>query len=244
MLFQILRSGGTLGQKILSLLLLIISVVPALVLHEYAHGYAAYKLGDKTAKADGRLSLNPLNHLDPIGTLMLLIVGFGWAKPVPVITRNFKKPRRDLAIVAAAGPLMNFLVAFAAMMLYMLTAILGYKFLGPVYANNVTVSIICEIFLNLAYLSVGLGLFNLIPLPPLDGSNILMCLLPPRAAAKYSNIRYYTRYIFLGLIVLSWLPYPISLVGDYIWMPLTWLQRNIISGFSDFWGMIFEAILL
>ncbi len=128
MLINTLFGDGTIMEKILHLLIAIMALLPALTFHEWAHGFAAYKLGDNTAKADGRLSLNPLDHIDPIGGLMLLLLGFGWAKPVPVITRNFKKPKRDFAITSLAGPIANFVLALISAILYGLSLFLIVKF--------------------------------------------------------------------------------------------------------------------
>ncbi|MBR5859464.1 MAG: site-2 protease family protein, partial [Clostridia bacterium] len=168
MLYSILSSGGSMSEKLLLLLISVLALLPALTVHEWAHGYTAYKLGDSTAKADGRLSLNPLDHLDPFGTLMLLLVGFGWAKPVPVNTRYFKKPRRDFALTSLAGPISNILLGFVSTLLYVFA----------VYAcsawsvSEMTAMVVINVFYFSALYNLGLGLFNLIPLPPLDGSNI------------------------------------------------------------------------
>lgn len=236
MLLNILSGEGELGLKILYLLISILALLPALTLHEWAHGYAAYKLGDSTAKADGRLSLNPLDHIDPIGALLMLLVGFGWAKPVPVNTRYFQKPKRDMAIVSIAGPLMNFAAAFISSMLYALAVYISIHFEIYGVAMDVTISV----FLYSAMLNIGLGTFNLIPLPPLDGSNVLMCLLPPRLAMKYSRIRYYTRYIFLGIILLSYLPisidvfYPLELIRNEIANLFLNTAEKMIAPFFEF----------
>lgn len=204
MLFDVLLSEGTFAEKLLSVLVWIVALLPALTFHEWAHGFTAYKLGDETAKADGRLSLNPLDHIDPLGALMIALVGFGWARPVPVITRNFKKPKRDLALVSAAGPLANFILAFISTLLMVLVSLISVSF----FIFNPTVEILSEVFYYSAMINLGLGFFNLIPLPPLDGSNIVMCLLPPKAATKYSKLRYYSHYIFLGILILSRLDLP------------------------------------
>lgn len=237
MLFNILNSGGGLLEKLLLLMISIISLLPALTLHEWAHGYMAYKLGDNTAKADGRLSLNPLDHLDPAGTLMMLLVGFGWAKPVPVNTRYFKKPRRDFALTSLAGPLMNFIAAFVSALLYVLTLRIcihnGFVGMVPIAIEMV--------FYYSMMLNLGLGLFNLIPLPPLDGSNILMCLLPHRAAAKYSTIRYYTQYIFIGLIVLQYVPM-LDFIPDLVFWPLESGRDLFANLFCEIADMIFSPI--
>ena len=221
MLFNILLGGGTAGEKILYLLISILALLPALTFHEWAHGYTAYKLGDSTAKADGRLSLNPLDHIDPIGTLMLLLVGFGWAKPVPINTRNFKKPKRDIALTSIAGPLMNFIVAFISVLLYL------YVFVR-IPINDATAEVILLVFLYSALYNLGLGTFNLIPLPPLDGSNVLMCLLPPKAAMQYSRIRYYSHYIFIGIILLSRLP-----LGIDVFAPLDFIRGWLFDTFFE-----------
>ena len=218
-----MSGNGDLMQKLLALMISIIALLPALTFHEWAHGYMAYKLGDATAKADGRLSLNPLDHLDPFGTLMLLIMGFGWAKPVPVNTRYFKKPKRDFALTALAGPMMNFIVALISAFLFVLTwYIVGYNDL-----TGITSDAILMIFDYSMVFNIGLGLFNLIPLPPLDGSNILICMLPNSLAAKYSRVRYYSGYIFIGLILLQYVPV-LDFIPDLVFAPLN-ICRNFLT---------------
>lgn len=220
------------GVKIIYLLISVLAVIIALSVHEFSHGYAAYKLGDHTAKSMGRLSLNPMAHLDPIGTLMLLLVGFGWARPVPINTRYFQKPRRDIAITSIAGPASNFIVAFAAMFFYALTTFIAVNVITVTASNVTTFNIILTMFYYIASLNLGLGLFNLIPLPPLDGSNVLMSLLPPAAAQKYSQIRYYSQYIFIALIVMS-------RVGINVYSPLNTAREYLLGLFSSLWGSLF-----
>ncbi len=234
MLFNILNSGGGLGEKLLYLLISVIALLPALTFHEWAHGYTAYKLGDSTAKADGRLSLNPLDHLDPLGSLMLLLVGFGWAKPVPVNTRYFKKPRRDFALTSLAGPLMNLFVGIISITLYVVT----YYFCVANDLTGVTSEAIELVFYYSAVFNFGLGLFNLIPLPPLDGSNILMCMLPQNIAAKYSKIRYYSRYIFLALILLQRVPM-LNFIPEIVYWPVTTGRDLLIDFFMGIADSIF-----
>ncbi|MEA2039509.1 MAG: site-2 protease family protein, partial [Thermodesulfobacteriota bacterium] len=159
----------------------------AITIHEYAHGRAALWLGDPTAKRMGRLSLNPLPHIDPFGAICLFLFNFGWAKPVPVDPRYFKDPKKGIIIMSLSGPLANLITAFFAGML------IRYVFLPwEVYQ----MALVYLLFMNL-----GLGLFNLLPLPPLDGSHVLENLLPLHAAQKY---REFGRYgpIFLILIVM------------------------------------------
>ena len=241
MLLSILTSEGDIGYKILILLVATIALLPALTVHEWAHGFAAYKLGDSTAKADGRLSLNPLDHIDPIGSIMLLLLGFGWAKPVPVITRNFKKPRRDFAIVAFAGPLSNFIIAFFSAFLYVLAESVC-KANG--WDGNITAQVIVEICRFSMIYNIGLGSFNLIPIPPLDGSNIVMCILPNRLASKYAKLRYYTHYIFIGLIVLRYLPFPLNLIPNVVFLPLDFARNIIEFGFKTFFELIINPFFL
>lgn len=224
-------------EKLLGLLIAIITLLPALTFHEWAHGYMAYKLGDSTAKADGRLSLNPLDHLDPLGSLMMLIVGFGWAKPVPVNTRHFKKPRRDFALVSLAGPMMNFIVALVSAFLLVIT----YYILRFVEVPMMVGSVIVAIFESSLMLNLGLGLFNLIPLPPLDGSNIVICMLPNNLAAKYSKLRYYSRYIFLGLILLQYVPI-LEIIPTIVFAPLGFLRSILYAAFVGLADLIINPI--
>lgn len=239
MLLDVIRSEGSIPEKLLLLLISVLVLLPALTFHEWAHGFAAYKLGDSTAKADGRLSLNPLRHFDPIGTLMLLLVGFGWAKPVPVITRNFKKPRRDFAICSLAGPIANFVLAFLSAFLCVLWDVVCFK-LGVGETTNTIIE--TALYYSIVY-NVGLGLFNLIPIPPLDGSNVLICLLPNRAAAKYSRIRLYSHYIIIAIVILSWLPYPLNRIEEIIFMPLTWARNGLVQLFVITFVKLFSLFL-
>ena len=232
-----LFGGGDLMENLLGLLIRIIALLPALTFHEWAHGYMAYKLGDATAKADGRLSLNPLDHLDPLGALMMLLVGFGWAKPVPVNTRHFKKPRRDFALVSLAGPMMNFIVALVSAFLSVLA---GY-ILRFVELPLMIETVILLIFTYSIMINLGLGLFNLIPLPPLDGSNIVICTLPNNLAAKYSKLRFYSRYIFLGLILLQYVPI-LEIIPTIVFAPLGFLRNVLYSAFVGLADLIINPI--
>ncbi len=144
---------------LLSLIILFPVILLALTIHEYSHGYVAYKLGDPTAKMAGRLTLNPLSHIDPVGLILLLLVHFGWAKPVPVNPYRLKNPERDMVFVALAGPMSNFLTGGIAAILV--------KYLSPIFP-----SIIITMLLYFAFISFVLCFFNLIPIPPLDGWRI------------------------------------------------------------------------
>ena len=178
------------------LLEILLGVIPSLIcitLHELAHGYTAYRLGDDTAKNAGRLTLNPLKHLDPIGLLMMLVFRFGWAKPVPVNMRNFKNPKQGMAITALAGPACNFLITLVTLVLYGLL----YKPLSGSEVGNT----VLELIMVTAYMSLGLCLFNLLPVPPLDGSKVLFSLLPDSAYVKLMQVE---RYGSILLLVLVW----------------------------------------
>jgi Zn-dependent protease len=183
----------------------IIAILIALTVHEWAHAFAAKKLGDDTAEYEGRLTLNPLAHLDPIGALLFLTVGFGWAKPVPIDVRNFRYPVRDAAIVAFAGPLSNLILAFIAAV--------GFVSLQASDIAGVPAFLMALMFFQ-SSLTVNLALmaFNLLPIPPLDGSNIVRLFLPWHARDRFDEAMRYGPWIllavllaesFLGLRVLS-----------------------------------------
>lgn len=187
--------------RIAEYLITIPAVLLVIMFHELAHGIAAKKLGDPTAQRMGRLTLNPLKHLDPIGTVCMVLFHFGWAKPVPVDPRYFKNPKRGMAITALAGPLMNFLLAFLAIPFcfwaqkgfYTVALNSGLESFGARFLE-----VLWEFFSIFHTVNLGLGLFNLIPLPPLDGSRILFSFLPDR---YYFSIMRYERYIALGLML-------------------------------------------
>ncbi|MBQ1546017.1 MAG: site-2 protease family protein [Clostridia bacterium] len=176
MLYSILYSGGDINflEIVMGILATLVTIAVILPFHELAHGFVAYKLGDNTAKRQGRLTFDPIAHIDPKGALCLLLVGFGWAKPVPVNMYNLKKPKRDMALVALAGPMANLIAALVGALLGNLVAVLfAQKFYDAFLYQAV-------MFFFEYYVSVNVGLaaFNLIPLPPLDGSKILGALLP------------------------------------------------------------------
>ena len=183
-----------------------LAVLIILTIHEYSHGYMAYRLGDNTAKSYGRLTLNPIKHLDPIGALCMVFFHFGWAKPVPINPRNFKNPKRDFALVALTGPLSNLIFAFISSLLYLLIYAL---FKDVKFTSEFTYSIVSNT-LSFVYIfhivNIGIALFNLIPVPPLDGSRILNVILP---AKTYFAIMKHERKIYF--ILLGWL-----ILGDYV----------------------------
>ncbi len=179
----------------------------ALTVHEYSHAYAAYKMGDDTAKNFGRLTLNPVKHLDPIGTICMIFLHVGWAKPVPVNMRNFKDPRKGFAITAVAGPVSNLVLAFFSALLYLLVFALVRDMTFE--SVNFTFNLISNtlMFISLFHsINIGLAIFNLLPVPPLDGSRLLGIILPEKI---YYTILKHEQKIYYG--VLAWL-----LVGDYV----------------------------
>lgn len=164
-----------------------------LTIHELSHGFVAYRLGDPTAKVNGRLTLNPIAHVDWMGLFLMLVARVGWAKPVPVDMRNFKDPKRGMAITALAGPVSNFLLAYVVLLISS-----GIYHFAP---DHVVFAYVLLFLSYMAVLSIGLGLFNLIPIPPLDGSKVLFSLLPDRV---YAMILRYERYLVLAVIFLAW----------------------------------------
>lgn len=222
MLIDIIRNlfGGqqvNLGQvlpQILATLFIIFCILP---LHECAHAWAASKLGDNTARYQGRLTLNPLASFDPAGSLFLLLFGFGWAKPVPIDSRNFKNPRRDVALSSLAGPLSNFLAA-----------VVGAIIFWGVYAGagrSVTqvLTFVLYFLQYYIFINVALAMFNLIPLPPLDGSKILGAFLSPRAL--YNYYRYQNIIVMVAFVVLfsGALSTPLNWLNSMCYNSVMWL---------------------
>lgn len=178
--------------------------------HEFAHALSAYKLGDKSQKYMGRLTLNPFAHIDYIGALAILLVGFGWAKPVQVNPMYFKNPKTGMAITSFAGPFANLITAFLCMILFNVTRFIG------VFADSVIISYVASLFSYIAVINVGLAVFNLVPVPPLDGSKILAVVLPDRI---YYKVMQYENYLYILLIILlatGVLSRPIGIVSDYV----------------------------
>ena len=215
--------------------IIIICAVPLLlgiICHEVAHGYVAYRCGDPTAKVMGRLTLNPIGHIDPLGTAAFVLtavgssalgapIAFGWAKPVPVDTRNLRKPRRDMALVAAAGPATNFILAALFMACLIVVDKFSMEYVG---------STVYSFFYNMLYAGVRinllLGIFNLLPVPPLDGSRLLTMALPYKAARKYNEFERYGMIIVLIFLVSG-------LFGKVIMPMVDWCFAKMLLLFSQ-----------
>ena len=204
-----------------SIVLSIPGVLVAITFHEFAHAFAADKLGDDTARREGRLNLNPLSHLDPIGTLMLVVAGFGWGKPVHVDPRNYtrKMPMDKCeAIVSAAGPIMNIILAFIFALIYCAV----YKFGSMSFLSSTVGGIILLILQDIVITNIGLGVFNLIPLPPLDGSKIIMPFLSYNAKQWFIN----NEGIFYIIFVVLWIT---GIAGMIISPAISWISVGILN---------------
>lgn len=194
----------------------------ALCIHEVAHGLVALRLGDPTAKMQGRLTLNPLKHLDPIGTIAFFFVSIGWGRPVPIDARYFKNPRQGMMLVALAGPFSNFMLAcLFAVGFHLVQGTTVEDPNGMLMKILYPILLICQagVFVNLI-----LGVFNLLPIPPLDGSNILAYFLPPRAAYNYARLGRYGFFIIIGLVLLGNLT-GFSILGALLFPPVEVLGR-------------------
>ena len=214
--------------------LICIAAIPlifAITLHEAAHGWIASKFGDQTARIQGRVSINPLKHIDPFGTiilpLMMLMFGgfiFGWAKPVPIAWQHLRNPRRDMAFVALAGPGANLVMAFAWAIIAKLSHLV---FMNP-HAHEMMRSTALFIHLSSRFgimINCVLLVINLIPIPPLDGSRVVSALLPPVLAKKYNRLEYYGLWIFLALLILLYTTHLIDVIYAPIYALIQWIQN-------------------
>ncbi len=222
MLLSIL-SGGDIRDIIVSLLLSLPIIFFALAFHETAHGYVAWKCGDPTAHNLGRLTLNPVKHLDPIGFLSMLIFGFGWAKPIPVNARYFRNPKRGMALSALAGPAANALLGVISAVLAGLFFVL-YTFVGmPAFLTTCTYWAFQLFFLSAQYNFLFMA-FNLIPCPPFDGSRIALLFLPTKT---YFSIMRYERQIMIGVLV------AVIVLSRFGYSPFSWIANELTYGIAN-----------
>lgn len=223
------------AEWVFELLLIAPIVLIALICHECAHGFMAYKLGDTTAKEQGRLSLNPIKHIDIVGAICLLFFRYGWAKPVPINARNFKKPKRDIALTALAGPLSNIILGFFGCFVYSLSLRI---FSGVSFTEYSFAFWIYYIWINFAYnfawLNISLAIFNLIPLPPLDGSRIFFAFLPPKA---YFKIMRYERQIALIFFIILFIDS--RFLNSFIIGGLSYVVNFVFNGMMSLFSFIF-----
>ncbi len=209
-------------QFFLKLSIMLVPALMAITCHEVSHGYIADKFGDNTARSMGRLTLNPLKHLDIFGTLMVFIVGIGWAKPVPVNFNNLRNPKRDMIWVAAAGPVTNFILAalsaFAMRGVAVFMEGVSEPFWVKMFLDPITLMLAFSVYINLL-----LAIFNLIPVPPLDGGRVAVGLLPYRQAEAYSRIEPYGMIIIIVLVFFTNL-------FSYIISPVLNLGVHLLAG--------------
>lgn len=219
-IFNLMR-GGQYLEAVIVILSRAFVVFCCLPFHEFAHGWAAYKLGDDTAKRQGRLTFNPIAHLNPIGTIMIFLFGIGYAQPVEINMRKLKNPKRDMALTALAGPGANIVLAFIfTFIAYLLKTVLPL--------SNVSLYVVMFFFFA-ADINVTLAVFNLLPIPPLDGSKVLAAVLPYKQYIKYMQ---YERYIMIGLIVLlftGFLDKAIIFLSDKLMFVISFIPRLIFG---------------
>ncbi len=202
------------GQDPITIILRIPVLLIVITVHEFAHARMAYHFGDATAERHGRMNLNPINHLDPIGSLMILLVGFGWAKPVPINPINFNRYRSGLRWVSFAGPLSNLILGFVAMLLFVFMA--NFGLIGPG-------GLLHSFMQQLIMINVFLAIFNLFPIPPLDGSKILMSFLSDANLELYNQIERYAPLILLALIFTGVFRMILFPVADAVFVFYSWI---------------------
>lgn len=240
-----LLSQGDIRQGIINVLLIIPTVLLALSCHEAAHAFVAFKLGDRTAYNLGRVTINPARHLDLFGSLCMLICGYGWAKPVPINSRNFNNPKYGMALTALAGPITNLLLGFAGIILYVLTMVIAknanvmvFGSLNTYYAateneNLIHLFLILLRFFNyFSYMNFVLAIFNMIPIPPFDGSRFFSLFLPVK---WYFGIMRYERYTLIAVLLIN-----IACSRVFNISPFGWLADKLWDGTAS---LLFQLLM-
>ncbi len=223
MLSAILSGGLDLPRAIAMILSSLAVIMLTLPVHEWAHAFTAVKLGDPTPRFQGRLSLNPFAHIDWLGAACILLFGWGWAKPVQINAGYFKKPKVGMAITALAGPASNIIVAFLSLVL---ASAIRYLLMFSMFSVYVY-----YFFYYLAQINISLAVFNMIPIPPLDGSRLLAAFLPNK---QYYALMRYERYLFFAVLALIWL--------GVLDIPISFLSRQLMNGLSFLAGLPFRFI--
>ncbi|MCL1827181.1 MAG: site-2 protease family protein [Candidatus Cloacimonetes bacterium] len=215
-------------EKIVEWIMRAVVVLICITVHELCHGYAAYKLGDDTAKRAGRLTLNPLKHIDPIGTLMLFVARFGWAKPVPVNPYNFSNMKRDMALTAAAGPASNF--ALAVLSACALKSVWATSYVAPYFPIEKWIlhNPVAGFFVLMIWINTALGLFNLLPFPPLDGSKIISGFMTDDMYFRWMEFERKAAYLLMAILLISFVT-KISLFSTLIGVPLDFIVDYLID---------------
>ena len=200
------------NETILDYLIKALVLFTAVPVHECAHAWVAEKMGDDTGRKQGRITLNPFAHLTLWGSLMMILVGFGWGKPVMVDSRNFKNPKKGMVLTSLAGPASNFIMAFLSMIVYKVLAFLSYA------KDSSTLDMMATVFVYITLINISLAVFNFLPIPPLDGSKIFNAILPDK---WYFTIMKYENFIFIALIILVY--------SGLLDAPLSFLQNKVID---------------
>lgn len=200
------------NETILDYLINALVLFTAVPVHECAHAWVAEKMGDDTGRKQGRITLNPFAHLTLWGSLMMILVGFGWGKPVMVDSRNFKNPKKGMVLTSLAGPASNFIMAFLSMIVYKVLAFLSFA------KDSSTLDMMATVFVYITLINISLAVFNFLPIPPLDGSKIFNAILPEK---WYFTIMKYENFIFIALIILVY--------SGLLDAPLSFLQNKVID---------------
>ena len=219
MLFSLLRGNLDFTAALTQVLAILVIVFLVLPFHEWAHAFTALKLGDTSVKYRGRLTLNPMAHIDPFGALALLLFGFGWAKPVPIDPRNFKNPKLGMGVVALMGPVANIVAAIVGgLIFHAIAAFAPTFFTGESFGYYLNLFLVFYIQIN-----VSLAVFNLLPIPPLDGSKILFVFLPDRAVAWFYRYQNIISIVLIALLWMGVLSIPLNFLSKYVLTFVNWI---------------------